>query len=484
MEIDKRIEQIVKSARKRLCKIKFYKALLLFLIIGLVVWGIFQTIALIVPFYSASLVGIAACMVIIVAGIIITIVRYPSMKEAALKLDSKGFNERVTTSMQLKGKQDVFSTIQKNDTIAKTNGISMRKIFPLRINKLLFLFLFLSAIFVLTTAMMPAKSKELAVENHLLAEEIKEAEEELEDVVAEIIETHDLTAEEVQKLEEMVEEGKKELKECEDANEVGKVKDRIETKMYEYIGENLTDINKREAEAISNGLEAAKNGEIKTKDQEEIAKELEELAKKNQDEALKNTAEQMQNELNENGQISDDTANQAQQQLQPYINPNGNPAQNPGGDPYQNQNGQQGGQQQGGQNGQNGQQGPDGQNGQNGGQQGQNGGQQGGQQNGGQNGQQNGGQNGQQNGGQQQGGQNGQNGQNGQQNGGQQQGQNGGQQGQYGPNGQQGQQGGQLLQRPAELLSRKVRIGYFPHVPPDILGVGLVTEAYPRSVAL
>ena len=321
MEIDKRIEQIVKSARKRLCKIKFYKALLLFLIIGLCVWGIFQTIALIVPFYSAPLVGIAACMAIIVAGIVITIIRYPSMKEAALKLDSKGFNERVTTSMQLKGKQDVFSTIQKNDTIAKTNGISMRKIFPLRINKLLFLFLFLSAIFVLTTAMMPAKSKELAVENHLLAEEIKEAEEELEDVVAEIIQTHDLTAEEVQKLEEMVEEGKKELKECEDANEVGKVKDRIETKMYEYIGENLTDINKREAEAINNGLEAAKNGEVKTKDQEEIAKELEELAKKNQDEELQKTAEQMQNEINENGQVSDETANQAQEQLQPYINP-------------------------------------------------------------------------------------------------------------------------------------------------------------------
>ena len=165
MEADKLIEKVVKNARKRLCKIKFYKGLLLFLIIGLSLWGLMQLISLIVPFYSATIIGIILCIVTLIVGIIITVVRYPSMKEAALKLDSKGFKERVTTSMELRGKKDIFSTMQKNDTLEKTAGISMRKIFPMKINKLLFLFLFLSSMFVLTTAMIPAKTKEIAIEN-------------------------------------------------------------------------------------------------------------------------------------------------------------------------------------------------------------------------------------------------------------------------------------------------------------------------------
>ena len=313
MEADKLIEKVVKNARKRLCRIKFYKGLLLFLIIGLSLWGLMQLISLIVPFYSATIIGISLCIVTIIVGIIITVVRYPSMKEAALKLDSKGFKERVTTSMELKGKKDIFSTMQKNDTLEKTAGISMRKIFPMRINKLLFLFLFLSAMFVLTTAMIPAKTKEIAIENHILEEEKKDAEKELEELVAEIKETHELSVEDIEKLDEMLKEAKEELKETENSTEVDKVKERFENKIYDYIGEEMPNEYKREAEAIQNALDSVKNDELSVKDQEEIAKELEELAKKNQDEELQKTAEQMQQELEQNGQISNETVDQAQQ---------------------------------------------------------------------------------------------------------------------------------------------------------------------------
>ena len=209
MELDKRIEKIVKNARKRLCKIRFYKMLLLFIIIGLTVWGILQTIALIVPFYEASIIGIIACMVLVIAGVIVAICSYPNMKQAALSLDSKGLKERVTTSMQLRGKKDVFSQIQKKDTLEKAEKISIRKAFPYNIKKILFLFLFLSAMYVLTTAMIPAKAKEIAHENHILKQEVKTAEEELEELVAEIKETHNLSVEEIQKLEDILEEGSK-----------------------------------------------------------------------------------------------------------------------------------------------------------------------------------------------------------------------------------------------------------------------------------
>ncbi|MCR5848588.1 MAG: hypothetical protein K6G75_10785, partial [Lachnospiraceae bacterium] len=322
MEIDKRIDKLIKNARKRLCRIKFYKGLLLAVIIGLAIWGIMQTISLFVPFYGAPIVGILLCMATIIIGVIITILRYPSKREAALMFDSKGFNERVITSMELKGKHDIFSSMQKEDTLQKTATVSMRKVFPMRINKFLFLFLFLGLMFVITTGLMPAKTKEIAQENHILSEEKKIAEDELEKLVAEIKESHPLSVEEVEKLDEMLKEAKEELKESDTSTEVDKVKERFENKIYDYIGENAPNEDQREAEAIQNALDAVKNDELDIKDQEEIAKELEDLAKKNQDEELQKTAEQMQNELEQNGEISDETAGQAQEQLDPYVNNN------------------------------------------------------------------------------------------------------------------------------------------------------------------
>ncbi|MBR4412597.1 MAG: hypothetical protein IKS60_03210, partial [Lachnospiraceae bacterium] len=320
MEIDKKIENLIKRARKRLCFIKFIKGLFLFIIIGLALWGIMQLISLFVPFYSATIVGIALCMVTILLGVIITVIRYPSKREAALRLDSRGYNERVITSMELKGKHDVFSNMQKTDTLVKTSGISMRKVFPMKFTALPFILFFLSVMFVLTTGLIPAKSKDIAIENHILQEEKKEAEEELENLVAEIKETHSLNVEDIEKLDEMLKEAKEELDESENSTEVDKVKERFENKIYDYIGEERPDEDKREAEAIQNALDSVMKDEIKPKDQAEIAKDLEELAKKNQDEELEKLAEQMQKELEENGEISDSTASQAQQQLDPYVN--------------------------------------------------------------------------------------------------------------------------------------------------------------------
>ena len=245
MEIDKRIDKLIKNARKRLCRIKFYKGLLLAVIIGLAIWGIMQTISLFVPFYGAPIVGILLCMATIIIGVIITILRYPSKREAALMFDSKGFNERVITSMELKGKHDIFSSMQKEDTLQKTATVSMRKVFPMRINKFLFLFLFLGLMFVITTGLMPAKTKEIAQENHILSEEKKIAEDELEKLVAEIKESHPLSVEEVEKLDEMLKEAKEELKESDTSTEVDKVKERFENKIYDYIGENAPNEDQR-----------------------------------------------------------------------------------------------------------------------------------------------------------------------------------------------------------------------------------------------
>ncbi len=436
-ENDLKIEKLIKKTRNRICKVTFYKSLLFVITLGFCVWGLFQLIALFVPFYGAKIFGSAAFLVVLIAGVIITVNKYPTLKQAAIKLDSAGYKERVLTAMELKGKNDVFSNLQKEDAIEATKQISLKKTFPFNIKWKMFLFAFLSFLFVLSTAMIPAKSKDIAEENHILKQEISEAEEELEDLVAEMIDTRELSDEEITKLEEYLDEAKQELKEAENVNEIDKIKERFENKMYTSIGEEAPNNAKQEAMAIENALNEARNGNLSIKDQEEIADRLDELAEKNQDEEMERLAQEMQQELENDGQLSNDTIAQAQQSLQPYI-------QSPVGPQFgtQQQGGQQGqqtqqGNQQGQQGGQDGQQGGQ----QSGGQQGGQNGQQGGQQSGGQQGGQDGQQGGQQSGGQQ-GGQDGQQG--GQQSGGQQ-GQQGGQDGQQGgqQGGQDGQQGGQ-----------------------------------------
>ena len=422
MEIDSRIEKIVKKARNRICTVKFLKAIIPIMIIGLTVWGIFQIISLFVPFYGATVFGILACMLVILVGVIVTIIRNPSKKQAALQLDSKGLDERITTSLGLKGKKDTFSMLQKNDAYARAQKISLKKAFPVRIKGRFFVMLFLSLMLVVSTGLMPAKSKDLAQEIHIVKQEIRQAEEELEDLAEELEIKHEFTESELKKIDELLEEAKTELQECENATEIEKVKERFENKMYDLAGEQAPSNNQRDAMAIENALEKVNDGKQSIESQKNIAEALDKLAEKNQDEELKDLADKMQNEINQNGQISQSTIDETQNKLQPYVQ-----------DPfYQGPQGQQGGQQ--------GQQGGD--QGQQGGQQGQQG-QQGGQQ--GQQGQQ-GGQQGQQGG--QQGQQGGQQGQQGQQ-GGQDQGQQGGQQGQQGQQGgqqgggDQGQQGGQ-----------------------------------------
>lgn len=382
MELDSKIIKIVKKARKRLCGIQFFKSLMFFVTLGFIAFGTCLLAALFVPFYARWNVGIALFFVIVITGIIITVIRYPSTKEAAMRLDARGFKERFTTSMELKGRNDVFSTIQKQDALAKVEGISLKKVFPLRVKKRMLIFFFLSLMYVVSMAFIPAKAIDEAEEQHIIQEEIKEVVSNLEDLKAELVETHDLSPEEIEQLDKYLEEAKEELEECEDLIEIEKVKERFEDKMYAAVGEDPVPQNEREAQAIQNALESMTEGQDFTqKDQEEIAERLDKLAQQNQEQELQETAEQMQQELKENGEISQETIDKAQEQLEQYLNEQQHGGQQQQGGQGQQQNGQNGeqGQQQGGQQ-------QAGQSEQQGGQSGQ------GQQQGGQNGEQGGGQ--------------------------------------------------------------------------------------------
>ena len=106
MSKDTLILQFVKRIRKRICVQTFFKWFIAAMAAGLAVWGILNTIALFVPFYGALLWGFLAFVVVLIAGSLVSIRFFPGLKETALRVDSTGLKERVTTSLDLAGKED------------------------------------------------------------------------------------------------------------------------------------------------------------------------------------------------------------------------------------------------------------------------------------------------------------------------------------------------------------------------------------------
>ena len=168
MSQDHIILHFIKKVRRRLCRNVFISTMLWALFAGMAAWGVFNLIALFVPFYAAVLYGFLAFIVCIIAGVIVAVRRYPNLKSTALKIDSKGLKERVTTAYELSGKNDICSQLQKNDTLEKIHGINIRKSFPLKVKKRVYLFLFGALVFLVTTAALPAKTKQEAKEIHEL----------------------------------------------------------------------------------------------------------------------------------------------------------------------------------------------------------------------------------------------------------------------------------------------------------------------------
>ena len=144
MERDKLILKFIKKVRRQLCSNIFFKGFFYSLAAGMIAWGVFNTIALFVPFYSAILFGLGAFVICLIAGCIISTRFYPSMERSTIIMDRLGLKERLTTSYGLKGKDDLVSRIQKDDTIRHIQKINIKKTFPFRLRKRFLAILFSS----------------------------------------------------------------------------------------------------------------------------------------------------------------------------------------------------------------------------------------------------------------------------------------------------------------------------------------------------
>lgn len=134
--IDKQITKFIKKGGKRIRLNIFIENLLVSLIVALSISSIASVLGLFIPMYNLFEI----CFIIFTISMSIYIFIYlyklrPDNKKVALKLDSKGLNERLITSLELINKDDNISNAQKEDTIEVIREIKISKITPFHIKR-------------------------------------------------------------------------------------------------------------------------------------------------------------------------------------------------------------------------------------------------------------------------------------------------------------------------------------------------------------
>ncbi|MBP5305676.1 MAG: hypothetical protein J6Z02_07475 [Lachnospiraceae bacterium] len=121
------IYKAVKKAQVNITVRRMLKIVSIFLIAG----GCFALFAAIVSLFIPVpfrhiLIGITI-LVSAVAGLVAGIIKAPGKKEAALILDSKGLKERLVTALENEGKDDVFSELQRKETLEALGSFDVKR---------------------------------------------------------------------------------------------------------------------------------------------------------------------------------------------------------------------------------------------------------------------------------------------------------------------------------------------------------------------
>ena len=370
-EIDQKIKHFVYAVRRRLRKQKILEILFLTIGSGFCISFVLSVISLfvLVCYVSQIIIGITA--ISFLAGIIAGWKKTPSVMEAALLADAKGHKEKISTAYFLKGKEDLFSVLQKKDAIKIVENFQIRKEFPVQISGKKVMAVVGLGILLIGSMFLESPARDLAAEKQRVKKEVQEELAKVEKLEKKIRQNEEIDEQELTEVDKELEEIKKELAEAETDEALKKAKERL-TKKMEMAGEqtksktlkNLLsaeakaakeEMEQQKSELAKEAKEAMNKAENGTKqDKKEAAQKLEELAAQTGDDQLKEAAkeykasdysekayEAAQHALNSNLQQSDNTDMAQQNATQNNSGASGQQSSNQQG------NGQQGSSQQG-----------------------------------------------------------------------------------------------------------------------------------------
>ncbi|WP_346931069.1 hypothetical protein [Clostridium sp.] len=331
--LDKQITKFIKKGGKRIRLNIFIENLLMSLTVTLSISSMVSILGLFIPIYNLFEI----CFIILTISMIIYIFIYlyklrPDNKKVALKLDSKGLNERLITSLELINKDDNISNAQKEDTIEVIKKIKISKVTPFHIKRKNLYRLIATLTVLIITICIPTTAKNQAREmrkikkfNKEVMEKIKDekkdtkgSEELLEDDRLEIVKELDKSIDEIKKskskidtekalnkLEKKLDNIEKNLDSVDSKNKIQNIVKNINLNK-EQTSEKLALLNKMAKELSKIEKMKELSEAINSKDEEKIKEALDKL-----EEDLKNLKDEEKEEISSNlDNISANTANE------------------------------------------------------------------------------------------------------------------------------------------------------------------------------
>ncbi len=198
----------IRNCRRRLNLAGFLRKLVTALTIGAAAGILFQAASFVIPLYYAGSYAVLALVLALIAAAVTAYVKRTGMEQAALVMDSFGFDERIVTAYGNLDKEGAFVALQRADAMGQLQAHRDKiRITLLPPWKRTGVSAGLLAV-LLVLALVPSEVKECAEELHRVREDAKEKVQEIEEVVEaleQLDQAEELTPEQQALLQEMIE---------------------------------------------------------------------------------------------------------------------------------------------------------------------------------------------------------------------------------------------------------------------------------------
>ena len=225
------------------------------LCIGAAAGILFQAAALVVPFYYASLYSGLALVLSLLTALVLAYVKRISPEQAALAMDSFGFDERIITAYECLGQESVLVRLQREDAmnqLAEHQDRIRLALLP-SWKKPVLLLGFLAVMSGL--ALLPSAVKERARELHEVRKEAREQMKELDELASSIdkLAQEEISQEQKNALQEMLgslEASRTEFEQADSAKLLSAATNKLEYK-YAMMGSELEEFAKRLRDGVA-----------------------------------------------------------------------------------------------------------------------------------------------------------------------------------------------------------------------------------------
>lgn len=243
----------IQNCRRRLSLAGFLSRLVSALCIGAIVGILFQVMSFMIPLYYARLYAVVALFLALATAAVVAYVKRTGMEQAALVMDSFGFEERIVTAYGNLEKEGALIELQRADAmrqlLARQDNIRIALLPPWKkTGTLLGLLAVLSVL-----ALLPAEMKDRAEKMHNARQEAKEKVEEIGELVEalEQLAQEELAPEQQALLQEMTEALQISQSEFLQASSDDMVQAATEKLNYRYedVGSQLAEL----AQSLQNG---------------------------------------------------------------------------------------------------------------------------------------------------------------------------------------------------------------------------------------